>query len=140
MKTFKTPKGTEIYLINLKGKEYLEVKYRLVWFREEHPDWSIETEFVERGDTRAVAKATIKDATGRILVTSHKIEDKAHFPDFAEKAETGSIGRALALLGYGTQFAADELDEGSRIVDSPAQPVRKPVTKKNTPSPPAEDF
>ena len=46
-----------------------------------------------------------------------------------EKAETGSIGRALALLGYGTQFCADELDEGDRIVDAPAEPARKPVSK-----------
>ena len=25
------------HLINLKGKHYLEVKWRLVWFRMEHP-------------------------------------------------------------------------------------------------------
>src|SRR5262249_10461456 len=29
----------------------------------------------------------------------------------------------LALIGYGTQFCADELDEGDRIVDSPAVPA-----------------
>src|SRR5690606_32778738 len=28
-------------------------------------------------------------------------------------------GRALALIGFGTQFCADELDEGERIVDAP---------------------
>jgi hypothetical protein len=30
------------------------------------------------------------------------------------------VGRALAMLGYGTQFAP-ELDEGDRIVDSPVE-------------------
>jgi ribosomal protein S27AE len=35
-----------------------------------------------------------------------------------EKAETGSVGRALSLCGYGTQFAS-ELEEGQRIVDAP---------------------
>jgi hypothetical protein len=39
-----------------------------------------------------------------------------------EKAETGAIGRALALIGYGTQFAP-EMDEEDRIVDSPVIPV-----------------
>lgn len=32
---------------------------------------------------------------------------------------TGSIGRALAALGYGTQFTGDEWNESHRIVDAP---------------------
>lgn len=118
-KIHKTQKGTELPLLNLRGKDYLEVKYRLVWFREDHPDWSIETEFVSITDKSACAKAAVRDSTGRIIATSHKFENERGFPDFLEKAETGAIGRALALIGYGTQFCADELDEGDRIVDSP---------------------
>lgn len=121
MRNFKTAKGTELPLLNLRGKEYLEVKYRLVWFREDHPDWSIETDLVNVTDVSAYAKATVRDEKGRVIATSHKFESVQGFPDFIEKAETGAIGRALALIGYGTQFCADELDEGSRIVDSPVQ-------------------
>jgi hypothetical protein len=120
-RNFKTSKGTELPLLNLKGREYLEVKYRLVWFREDHPDWSIETEMMSVTDVSAYARASIKDEKGRIIATSHKFESVHGFPDFIEKAETGSIGRALALIGYGTQFCADELDEGHRIVDAPIQ-------------------
>lgn len=119
MRSFKTSKGTELPLLNLRGKEYLEVKYRLVWFREDHPDWSIETELVSVTDVSAYAKATIREDKGRVIATSHKYESIQGFPDFIEKAETGAIGRALALIGYGTQFCADELDEGKRIVDAP---------------------
>ena len=118
-RTYKTSKGTELPLLNLKGRDYLEVKFRLVWFREDHPDWSIETEFLTIDATSACARAVVKDSTGRIIATSHKTESESNFPDFLEKAETGAIGRALALIGYGTQFCADELDEGGRIVDSP---------------------
>lgn len=119
MKTLKTKKGTELPLANLKGKDYLQVAYRLVWFREEHPDWSIETDFVTVNEQSAVVKAIIKDQSGRIIATSHKEESLKDFPaGFREKAETGAIGRALALCGYGTQFEP-ELDEGSRVVDSP---------------------
>jgi hypothetical protein len=118
-RNYKTLKGTELPLLNLRGKEYLEVKYRLVWFREDHPDWSIETELLSVTDVAASAKATVRDETGRIIATSHKFESVQGFPDFIEKAETGAIGRALALIGYGTQFCADELDEGARIVDAP---------------------
>jgi hypothetical protein len=119
MKTYRTNAGTELPLLNLKGKDYLEVKFRIVWFREEHPDWSIETEMMSVTDVSAYARATVKDEKGRIVATSHKFENVQGFPDFIEKAETGAIGRALALIGYGTQFCADELDEGKRIVDSP---------------------
>ena len=120
-RNYKTSKGTELPLLNLRGKQYLEVKFRLVWFREEHPDWSIETELMSVTEVSAYARATIRDETGRIIATSHKFENIKGFPDFIEKAETGSIGRALALIGYGTQFCADELDEGKRIVDAPTQ-------------------
>lgn len=118
-RSYKTTKGTDLPLLNLRGREYLEVKYRLVWFREDHPDWSIETELPSVTENSAYAKATIRDESGRIIATSHKFENVQGFPDFLEKAETGAIGRALALIGYGTQFCADELDEGGRIVDAP---------------------
>lgn len=126
--SFKTKKGTELPLINLRGKEYLTVAQRLVWFREEHPDFSIVTE-IEDKDWEAkwvIMRAVIMDADKRILAVARKTESKAGFGDYLEKAETGAIGRALALLGYGTQFAADELDEGERIVDSP-QPAPSKV-------------
>jgi hypothetical protein len=129
MKDFKTAKGTVLPILNLRGKDYLEVKYRLVWFREEHPDWSIETE-IKRNDNETVSKATIRDTSGRIMAQAHKVEDKQGFNDHTEKSETGAIGRALALCGYGTQFCADELDEGDRIVDAPIDP-KKPNSPPN---------
>ncbi len=125
MRSFSTSKGTELPILNLRGKDYLEVKYRLVWFREDHPQWSIETELISTTEKGATARAVVKDETGRIIATSHKAETSNHFPDFMEKAETGAIGRALALIGYGTQFCADELDEGERIVDAPAAPIHR---------------
>lgn len=116
---FTTPKGTVLPVLNLKGKDYLQVAYRLVWFREEHPTWSIEADLIKIENNYALAKATIKNDKGEVIATAHKREDAAHFPDFIEKAETGSIGRALAYCGYGTQFCGDEIAEGHRIVDAP---------------------
>lgn len=121
MKTFKTPKGTELPLMDIKGKDYLQVQHRVMWFRESHPDWGIETEIVASGPGHTLFKATIKDEKGRILATAHKYEDKQGFADHNEKSETSAIGRALALVGYGTQFAV-EMEEGERIVDSPVAP------------------
>jgi hypothetical protein len=123
------------HLINLKGKSYLEVKYRLVWFRDENPDWGITTEIIKI-DTEAkyaIVKATITDQHGRILAQGTKMEDIKGFGDWLEKAETGAIGRALGILGYGTQFAPefDEVVPGvenPRIVDSPIETPKSKVT------------
>lgn len=112
------------HLTNIRGNDYLEVKWRIVWFREEHPaeeGWGIETEIVKLGSDHAVCRAEIVDPEGRVVATGTKSETKGGFADFIEKAETGAIGRALALLGYGTQWCAGELAEGARIVDSPVQ-------------------
>ena len=130
MNKFKTAKGTELPIMQLKGKDYLQVAHRLVWFREEHPTWSIETEFVQLNDKFAIARATIRDDAGRIISTAHKREDQGHFGDFMEKAETGALGRALAYVGYGTQFCADEIDEGTRIVDAPTVRATVPQAAK----------
>lgn len=119
MKIIRTEKGTQLTLLSLKGKDYLPVALRLVWFRERHPDWSIETEFVFQNEQSALAKATIRDTSGKIMATSHKEESLKDFAlGYREKAETGSIGRALALCGFGTQFEP-EFDEEHRVVDSP---------------------
>lgn len=103
------------------GREYLPVAYRLVWFREEHSDFGIATSpiVIDAEKGYAVFHATVTDAEGRTLAEGTKMETARGFADYCEKAETGAIGRALGVLGYGTQFAP-EFDEGvERIVDSP---------------------
>ena len=108
------------HLIDLKGKAYLQVMWRLVWFREEHPDWNIDTKMEHYDPTtqHAIFSAKIYDNNGVQKSAGYGSESVKDFRDYIEKAETKAIGRALAMLGYGTQFAP-ELDEGERIVDSP---------------------
>lgn len=110
------------YLITVQAnRPYLPVAARLIWFREEHADWGIQTEIVALDPQAqyAVVRATITDTAGRTMAQATKREDAKGFPDYLEKAETGAVGRALAMCGMGTQFCADDLDEGERIVDSP---------------------
>lgn len=120
-----TRKGTELPLIDLQGKPYLQVAHRIVWYREEHPNGDIQTEPIQITEDYAIFKTVIYDAEGKRLSSGHKKETQCGFGDFIEKAETGAIGRALALAGFGTQFEP-ELDEGDRLADSPI-----PIAKKN---------
>lgn len=113
----------KLHLMDLKGKSYLQVMWRLVWFREEKPNWCIDTKLESLTDTHAVFSAKIYDENCVQKCAGYGSESVKDFKDFIEKAETKAVGRALAMLGYGTQFAP-ELDEGDRIVDSP---VSKPT-------------
>jgi len=114
-------------LTNIKGRDYLEVKWRIVWFREEHPTGGIITEQAVLTDSMAVMKATVKDENGAVLGTGHGWADKksATMGRYVEKAETAAIGRALGAAGYGTQFAGDEFDEGDYLADSPVERAPK---------------
>ena len=109
------------YLIKVKGKDYLEVKFRLHWFRLEKVLWDIKTEIVKLDTDRglAVVRADIYDEKGNHRSSGLSMETMKNFQDYLEKAETSATGRALAALGYGT-LQSVELEEG-KIVDSPVK-------------------
>lgn len=120
------------HLTKLKNKDYLEVKWRLVWLRDACPNAQITTSLVHLDMDKGVAvfKASVDDGNGGVG-EGHGSESVKDFGDYIEKAETKAIGRALAALGYGTQFAP-EIEEGARIVDSPvasnnATPAARPA-------------
>ncbi len=107
------------------GRQYLPVSARLIWFRSEHPDWGIETEAMEMNHEKqyAIFRARIYNEEGKLMAMGTKKEDVKGFGDFIEKAETGAVGRALAMCGYGTQFSPELDESGSgRFADSP-QPM-----------------
>lgn len=100
------------YLITVKGGAlHLEVKFRLLWLRREHPDAIIETELVKFSMDPAIAvfKATVTIPGGGSAV-GWGSETAKDFGDWVEKSETKSLGRALKHLGYGTEFTDDDGD------------------------------
>lgn len=127
---FKTPKGTELKLVSLKGKDYLLAADRILWFREENPKGILKSTMIEHqgeGENEyCIFQAEIYVDTERgpmMIATAHKRESRKDFSDFVEKAQTSAYARALALAGYGTQFTGDELDEKDRLADAPVEVV-----------------
>ena len=110
------------YVVKLRGKEYLEVKWRLLWLRTQHPDAMIETELVSHDAQRqmAIFRAKVSIPNGG-SASGWGQEEAADFGDYLEKAETKALGRALAALGFGTQFTEyfEFGAEQERVVDSP---------------------
>jgi hypothetical protein len=124
------------FLTKVNGRDYLEVKWRLVWLRSHHPDAQIETEMMRCEPHSVVFRARVTLASGA-SATGWGSEDADDFHDFLEKAETKALGRALAALGFGTQFTQD-YDFGAeqqRVVDSPIdiRGVRVPLHQEATP-------
>jgi hypothetical protein len=125
------------HLVRLENGDYLPVQWRLVWFHQgTGPRAGYVTIELEHDRQAGFAKfATVAwdgsdetwrrlklngveiDVCGRVA-TGEGSETAASFPEYYEKAATKSLGRALAGLSFGTQFAP-ELDEKHRIVDSP---------------------
>jgi hypothetical protein len=103
--------------------DYMEVKWRLLWLRSEHPDADIATELVQLDVERSLAvfKARVT-IPGAGSATGWGSETQDDWKDFIEKAETKALGRALAALGFGTQFCEDfDFAQGNedKVVDSP---------------------
>ena len=127
----KLPKSKKVSLPNGQVRweqtetDYLPVAARIAWFRKDHPLWSIITEIEHLANKAVVMKAIIKDMLGVVIATARKKETEIGFPDYIEKAETGAIGRALAMCGYGT-LQAPEFDEQERLADAPIEKAKKP--------------
>lgn len=119
------------HLMNLKGRDYLNVQSRLLWFIRDQraliaaglarEPYSVRTELVEldRDAGWAHFKTVARDVLGNESVM-YGSEASKDFADYIEKASTKSLGRALLGLGYGTAFAP-EMDEGERVVDAPIE-------------------
>lgn len=132
------------HMMNLQGKEYLPVAPRVVMFRKDNPDWSIQTEVTLVGDDHYVVATVYRPVTEIKEQTVHqafvpmasahkRVRKNAKGPAAQwplETAETGAIGRALALCGYGTM--AGDLDEGEELADAPVEAQLKKTTKKRT--------
>jgi hypothetical protein len=114
----------------LHGGAYLPARQRMLWFRQEHPNGSIETELIKFTDDLAVFKATVTypvytprlsadegQWVDYVKCTGHGSETRNDFADYIEKAETKAIARALGAAGFGTEGAFEE--DAGRPADSP---------------------
>jgi hypothetical protein len=125
------------YLVQLKGKDYLEVKHRLLWLRNDARESQVRTEHVMLNENIAVFHATVTriesgEVTG--VGEGYGSETPRDFGDYIEKAETKAIGRALGALGYGTQFC-DDHEFGAaqgRVVDAPVARKTPPPAERRT--------
>lgn len=102
--------------VDVKGKGYSMVNSRVQAFRKLCPEGSIVTDIISMTEDMVVMKATVSDETGRVLATGTAFEMKAssfiNKTSYIENCETSAVGRALGMLGIGSEenmASAEEL-------------------------------
>lgn len=93
--------------VNIKGKNYVTVVERLKYFRENFPNWSLETEWLVIEEEKAACRVVIRNPEGVIKSTGTAMElrdEKSSLVNktsHVENCETSAVGRALGNLGIG---------------------------------------
>ncbi len=99
---------------DIKGKDYIEVNQRILGFRQLYPNGSIETEIINMQDGIVTIKAIVKD-NEKILATGHAQEKEGNSfinkVSYIENCETSAVGRALGILGIGTDTSVRSFEE-----------------------------
>lgn len=104
---------------NIKGKAYVEVSQRILYFRTspEYRGWSMETELISYDDQSCIIRAVAKNPEGRIMAVGHAQEDRSssmiNKTSYIENGESSAWGRCLANLGIGIETSiasAEEVD------------------------------
>lgn len=91
------------------GSEYLDLKWRLLWLRSEHPKALVETQMVPFEEDDVLCRASISLGDGGGSATAHGSASRTEYGGAAaEEAENRALARALAALGYGTEFIPDD--------------------------------
>jgi hypothetical protein len=114
--------------INIHGKQYVEVKERIKYFREHFKDWSLTSEVIDLTEDRCVIKATISNDKDRVIASGIAYETKGssyiNKTSFIENCETSAWGRALANIGIGLDVAIASADEilNAKAQDKPKKP------------------
>ena len=115
--------------VNIKGKEYITVNERLMYFRKEaaYNGWRIVEDLISLDDKEGVFKATILDPDGNEMVSAHAQEyrDSSYInkTSFLENGFTSALGRALGYLGIGLDTSIASADEvGNAVANQDNRP------------------
>lgn len=128
-------KSLEDKAIDIKGKKYVLVADRIIYFNEEYPNGSIVTELQTKPESDlVVVKAAVAPDMENIerffTGYSQAIKGDGFINKTAalENAETSAVGRALAMMGIGVIDNVASVDEVNKAQGSTGK--RNPMSDK----------
>jgi hypothetical protein len=110
--------------VNIKGKEYITVNERLIFFRSQpqYKGWRISEDVVSLDEKEGLFKVTIINLEGFEMAVAHAQEyrDSSYInkTSFVENGFTSALGRALGYLGIGIDTAIASADEVQTAVNN----------------------
>jgi len=120
--------------VKIQGKDYSKVDERINDFKTDNPDYSLESEILENGET-ILMKATVKDKDGRVMSTGHAEEVRGssyiNKTSALENCETSAWGRALAAMNYGGDSVASAEEVSNAIINQRINEAVERIKKHN---------
>lgn len=111
----KQPRTLRDKAIDIKGKKYVLVSDRVLFFNEHFPEGSIVTEIISPVDAdKVVLKATVSPDQKRFFIGHSQAkwgDGYINKTSALENAETSAVGRALAFMGIGVLDSIASVDE-----------------------------
>lgn len=112
---------------NGEEQQYLDVKYRKLWFRLKYPNGKITKRIVKLDNDFAIIESKVyldrNDAEESYISCAMaqrwRSDDDIYGKKYVETAETAAVGRALADAGFGIQFSEPGEDRDNNPVDAP---------------------
>ena len=110
--------------VNIKGKEYITVNERLIFFRSQpqYKGWRISEDVVSLDEKEGLFKVTIINPEGFEMAVAHAQEyrDSSYInkTSFVENGFTSALGRALGYLGIGIDTAIASAEEVQTAVNN----------------------
>lgn len=102
--------------IDIKGKKYVLVSDRVLYFNEHYPNWSIQTTRESVGDMEIVKAFVVPDISAPTRMFTWYSQAKRwdwfiNKTSALENAETSAVGRALAMMGIWVIDSIASVDE-----------------------------
>lgn len=125
--------------VGIKGKQYVLVSDRVLYFNEKYENGEIATEIVSAPDAqRVIVKAIVRPDTKstRVFIAHSQAvigEGMVNKTAALENAETSAVGRALAFMGIGVIESVASADEIHKAT-APQSPVNAPQRRANPPA------
>ena len=110
--------------VNIKGKEYITVNERLIYFRSQpnFKGWRISEDIVSLDEKEGVFKVTIINPEGFEVAIAHAQEyrDSSYInkTSFVENGFTSALGRALGYLGIGINTSIASAEEVETAINN----------------------
>ncbi len=108
--------------IEIKGKAYACVPARVAAFREMCPEGTIRTEIISMDNGTVVMRAEVSDENGKTLATgmAYEKEESSYInkTSYIENCETSAVGRALGMLGIGSDEQMASAEEVANAINT----------------------